>query len=154
MKLSGKLPEGDMNGLSSIEKDMLEAPKKPRIALMVIDGDKISTNVSTGARELTARIRHVDVLAPGDMPLVEQLLRRAAEHRTGQAMLPIQMEDEIDRILALALADGEEPERVATTDLNEPAPNDAGPQESGEEPPRTEFSDDWDDKGDEPEPEA
>lgn len=113
MKLSGKLPEGDHNGLKPIETDMLEDPRKPRMALIVFNASKVTTEVVNGSREVTAQILHIEGLHPDDLDEYgEKLLRRGMEFRTGQPTLPMELEDEIDKVLQGVL-DGEEPYNVA-----------------------------------------
>lgn len=108
MKLASRLPEGDHNGLRSMERAMLDDPKRPRPVIVILNASKITQDADNGSREVTARILHVESFHPDDLAEVERLVRRGREYASGQPTLPLEIEDEISRALQGVL-DGEEP---------------------------------------------
>lgn len=111
MKLAGKLPEGDHDGTKNLERQMLADPKKPRPVIVILNASRITENADTGSREVTGRILHIEQFHPDDLEEVERLIRRGREHATGQQVLPLEIEDELDKVLQGVL-DGEEPYNV------------------------------------------
>lgn len=93
MKLLSKLPK--IEGLSMLSDAMTNQPSIPRVLLLVVDTQKLTTNLDDGSIEPTARILKIEPVARVDIPEAEKLLRRAVESRTGQATLPLDLEDEI-----------------------------------------------------------
>lgn len=103
-KLNPKLPEGEANGLAAIAADLVDEPRKIHMVLMLVDCPETKINNITDEKSPTARIRRIEVIDPDDRVTVEQMMRRALERRTGKAVLPIEIEDEIK-----ALWDGIDP---------------------------------------------
>lgn len=98
-KLSTGLPEGDANGLASIVHDLVAEPHKPHLVIAVLDCKSITTDADSGATVPTARIRQIEPVGGIDRDLAVQIMRRALEERTGQAVLPIELEDELSELL-------------------------------------------------------
>lgn len=94
-KLSGKLPEGSANGLDRISSELVDQPHKIHVVLALVDCKSLATNVDSGEVVPTARIRRVEVVVRDDIGLVDQIMRRALERRTGKQVLPIELEDEL-----------------------------------------------------------
>lgn len=94
-KLASKLPKGDGNGLDSIARPLVENPHEMHVVIALIDCSKTTTDNDSGEVEPTARIRRVEVVAQDDLDAAEKLMRRALEKRTGNTVLPIDLEDEI-----------------------------------------------------------
>lgn len=96
MNLSGKLPEGDANGLGAIENQLIAEPGTKCVVLAVVDAAKTTTNLDTGETVATARIRRIEPLLEDDLPHARRLLQRAFEKRTGQVTLPFELEQELE----------------------------------------------------------
>jgi len=97
-KLASALPEGDANGLAALAPDLCQDPHKTHLAIVVLDCKTIVENTDTGAQTPTARIRRIEPITGQDKPLAAQMLRRALEERTGQAVLPIDLEDDLNSL--------------------------------------------------------
>jgi len=96
-KLSSGLPKDpERNGLAWIGRDLLTNPQHRHLMLAIIDCSRITTDTDTGMREPTARVLRIERVHPQDVPEVERLVRRALEHRQGDAVLPIDVEREIE----------------------------------------------------------
>src|SRR5690349_22344274 len=96
VSVSGRLPEGDGNGLSAIMSDLIRDPKKLHVCICILDGKKVTTDADSGETVPTARIRRIEVLLDEeDMKLAENLMRRALDRRTGREALPYDLEQEI-----------------------------------------------------------
>lgn len=96
-KLASSLPKGDANGLAIIARALIEHPHATHVAIAVLDCKKVETDMDSGDVNATARVRRIEVIRATDLATAEQLMRRALEHRTGNAVLPIELEDEINQ---------------------------------------------------------
>lgn len=94
-KLSSALPSGDSNGLSSIARQLIDNPRDLHVVIAIVDCKQTKTDHDTDEREPTARIRRVEVVAQSDREHAQQIMRRALEERTGQTVLPLDLEDEL-----------------------------------------------------------
>lgn len=99
-KIGGTLPSGDANGLGPIVGELVQHPHRFHVLLTIVDCKKVTTDHDSGAVIPTARIRRVEVVLPEDLAQAEQLLRRSMERRTGQTVLPMDLEDEITAAFA------------------------------------------------------
>lgn len=107
-KFSGVLPKGDANGLTALSNQLLKNPKGTHIIVGVIDVKTITTDVDTSDQVATVRFRRVETIHPDDADHAVRMMQRAAERRTGAAMLPIEMEDELRELMdALDFETGE-----------------------------------------------
>ena len=88
------LPKGEANGFAAIAAELLRDPRRLRAALVVFDCRR-ATSVTGEQVGCGCRIRRAEVLLPDDLGEVEKLVRRALESRTGQQVLPLDLEDEI-----------------------------------------------------------
>jgi hypothetical protein len=96
VSVSGRLPDGDGNGLSAIMSDLIREPKKLHVCICILDGKKVTTDADSGETVPTARIRRIEViLDEEDMQLAENLMRRSLDRRTGREALPYDLEQEI-----------------------------------------------------------
>jgi hypothetical protein len=95
VKLMGALPEGDNNGAAAIAADLLQDPHRLRPMIAIVDCRRVSTDNDTGEHTATVRVRRIEALLPSDLAQAERLLRRALEGRTGQTVLPLDLEDDI-----------------------------------------------------------
>lgn len=135
-KLSSTLPGGDNNGLGALAGALTTDPKKTAIIVAVVDCKSITIDTDTGDRVATVRIRRVEPIDPQDTAQAQRLLVRGLERRTGAVMLPIDLEDELDKLFAnlvesVDLETGEiileddEAEAVPSVDEVEDAPAEA-----------------------------
>ena len=96
VSVSGRLPDGDGNGLGAIVSDLIRDPKKLHVCIALVDCRKITTDADSGDAIPTARIRRIEVVLDSeDMKLAENLMRRALDRRTGREALPYDLEQEI-----------------------------------------------------------
>src|SRR6516165_10101284 len=98
ISLSGALPRGDGNGLGPIVKSLIREPERLHALLVIADCTKLVTHVDTGECVPVLRIRRVEVILDGDLPEAERLVRRAWEQRSGDTVLPLEMEDDLQAI--------------------------------------------------------
>lgn len=94
-KLSSALPAGDGNGLASIARQLVERPHELHVVIAIVDNKTTKTDHDRDEREPTARIRRVEVINGDDKAVAQQMMRRALEVRTGQTVLPLDLEDEL-----------------------------------------------------------
>lgn len=95
VSLSAKLPAGDGNGLEIVVYALNDSANViPCICLVSGKGEK--TDFESGETVTTARIRRIEpVLDEEDRKILENLLRRALDKRTGREALPYDLEAEI-----------------------------------------------------------
>jgi hypothetical protein len=94
-KLTGKLPKGESNGLDAIARQLVDSPQDVQVIVILADCSKISTDVDTGDIEPTARIRRIEAIHGADREVAAKLLRRRFEQRTGKAVLPFDLEEDL-----------------------------------------------------------
>ena len=101
LSLSGKLPSDDRNGLSALAASLLANPKEVRVAIVLFDVNRITEEPDTGARVPQVRIRAFEPITPSDdAHEMDRLLRRSVERRTGKVELPLDLERELDKLVA------------------------------------------------------
>ena len=98
--LGGNLPRGDANGLSAMAADLIREPERKRVIIALIDNPKTVVNNVSGDRIATVRICRIEAVLSGDLGTAEKLIRRALEKRTGQTVLPLDLEDELTEAFA------------------------------------------------------
>lgn len=94
-KLAGSLPGGDANGLGPILRVLVEAPHRRHIVIAVVDSKRTTVDNDSGEQVPTLRVRRIEVVRRDDLDAAERLVRRALEERTGQTVLPLEIEDDI-----------------------------------------------------------
>lgn len=94
-KLSSSLPSGDGNGLNAITRQLIEKPHELRVAICLVDCKQTTTDNDSGEIIPTARVRRIEVIDSDDIETAHRLMRRALELRTGQTVLPLDLEDEL-----------------------------------------------------------
>lgn len=94
-KLAGNLPKGESNGLDAIARALLDSPQNVQVIVVLADCSKITTDVDTGDMEPTARIRRIEAIEGADREVAAKLLRRRFEQRTGKAVLPFDLEEDL-----------------------------------------------------------
>lgn len=94
-KLAAALPKGNGNGLAALAPELIAEPHRVHVVVALIDCKKVTIDADTGDSEATARIRRVEVIPAEDRELAGNLLRRAFERRTGQTVLPFDLEEDV-----------------------------------------------------------
>lgn len=95
VKLSAKLPGGDADGLAPIARELINHPHRFHVLMVLVDCQNSHVDYDSGDVVPTARIRRAEVIDRADLPAAEKLMRRALERRSGDTVLPMELEDEI-----------------------------------------------------------
>jgi hypothetical protein len=102
--LGGNLPTGDANGLIDMGSEFVKdeaSKKKIRAAIVLFDIQKEVRKTDDGSRTAVARIRRIEVVRDSDdFTIMQRLLMREFERRTGQATLPFELEQDIESLLS------------------------------------------------------
>jgi len=98
VSLSGRLPRGDANGLGAIARELIHKPEQVHALIVLVDCTRLVTEVDTGETIPVMRIRRAEAILKLDLKEAQRLVRRAWEHRCGDAVLPVEMENDIDSI--------------------------------------------------------
>lgn len=110
VKLSGNLPKGDANGLIRLAARLVHHPEDVHVVIALIKTKKLTTDVEEGDVVPHAVIRRIEVVPDEDKHDVRRLLERAFERRTGETMLPFELEKDIAAAFdGMDLATGEVP---------------------------------------------
>jgi hypothetical protein len=101
VKTNAVLPKGEENGLTAIARELIaegtgQAPHRLHAVIAIVDCRRVSIDSDTGDENATVRVRRCEVVLSGDMGEAEKLIRRALEFRTGQAVLPLELEEELE----------------------------------------------------------
>lgn len=99
-KLAGALPKGERNGLTAIDRKLVDEPWRSHIVIGVVDCKKITTDTDTGDTEATARVTRIEVIHGEDLTTAEQLMLRAVQRRNGETVLPLEVQGEIEELFA------------------------------------------------------
>lgn len=94
-RLASSLPKGEGNGLGALDRDLIDDPRKIHVVIALVDCKSIKTDNDSGEVEPTARIRRIESIEEGDRDIAAKMLRRALERRTGKAVLPFDLEEDI-----------------------------------------------------------
>jgi len=100
IKANALMPKGETNGLATIAGQLVaeglnRKPRKLHAVIALVDVRRVATDADTGDELATIRFRRVELLLDDDLPEAERLIRRALEHRTGQTVLPLDLEDDL-----------------------------------------------------------
>jgi hypothetical protein len=98
-KLTTSLPSGESNGLPSIADQLVNDPFSTHIVIAVIDAPTSLTDHDAGTVTANVRFRRIEPIK-GDHERIAMMLRRALEERTGRAVLPFDLEEEISDVFA------------------------------------------------------
>ena len=102
VKLNSRLPVGERNGLDALGAQIAAGHPTGTFALMMLcDVVELTTKVDTNQRIGKLRILRIEALGRKEFAAGEQLLRKALERRTGQQMLPEEIEIEITEAFRL-----------------------------------------------------
>ncbi len=95
VSLSSKLPAGDGNGLEVVVY-ALKDPGAVIPCVCLVSGKYEKNDFESGETVTTARIRRIEaILDDEDRKIVENVMRRALDRRTGREALPYDLEEEI-----------------------------------------------------------
>src|SRR6185312_2572029 len=97
VKLLGKLPQGQANGLTVIGQQLVDEPLKIHTIIALIDSPTAAIDNDSGDVTPNVRIRAIEVIEE-DKPTLARLLRRAKDSRLGINLLPFDTEESLDRI--------------------------------------------------------
>jgi hypothetical protein len=101
VRFSGKLPEGDRNGLAAIAPALVNSPDDTHVAIVVLQTTHLSTDIKGGGTTPTVALVAIEPITQStDAKEVERLLRRQLERRTGQTEIPIELERELEALAA------------------------------------------------------
>lgn len=118
MKIAGALPKGEANGLATLDRIVTSDTEMRHVVIAVLATKKVVTDIETNETEAQMRIERIERILPLDVEVAEQLLRRALQKRSGQTVLPIDVEDDISSAFREALLDihGDDPTTSAKDD--------------------------------------
>lgn len=91
-KLSTQLPGESGAGLHQLAEELIADPHKVHVVIALIDCKETKTDQDSGEITPTARIRRLEVVDAQDRSVVQRMMARAAEVRSGQTMLPFDLE--------------------------------------------------------------
>jgi len=136
VKTNALMPSGQTNGLDSIASELVaeakgEIPSRLRAVIALVDAKRANVDKDSGAWTVTVRFRRVEVLLPSDLPEAEKLIRRALEKRSGQTVLSLELEQDL--------------ESAFEVDFTQPDPDEA------DHPVEAEIVDEAEDQADDPE---
>jgi len=136
--LGGALPAGDANGLDALAAGLVAEPHRLRAVLVLLDCAKIVQKTDSGERIAVARVRRIEAILGEDFGAAERLIRRSLEKRTGQTVLPLDLEDDLRAAFAeIDLAADAEPDADASAgeaEAEADTPPEPGDQAGGAEP--------------------
>lgn len=95
--LSGRLPDGEANGLAGKLRELVDDPERVHVLIVLADVTKVTQLVESGATVPTLRIRRVEAIGdPTDQKELQRILMREYERRTGQPVLPLELERDVE----------------------------------------------------------
>lgn len=104
------LPKGDANGLAP-HSSMLVRPenrKKLWVGLVILSVPVLVEDTDKNTTQGKARLRRIELIVdPADAADLQRILMRAYERRTGAAVLPLELEQDVERAF-----DGLDPDMI------------------------------------------
>jgi hypothetical protein len=108
--LSGRLPSGDANGLAAIVGELVDDPDRIHVLVVLAGCLKVTHVVKDNAQVPTVEIRRIEAISdPGDRAALQRLLMREFERRTGQPVLPLELEQDVEAAFGNAPPDDDPP---------------------------------------------
>lgn len=107
-KLAANLPGGESNGIGALARELIDNPTQVHVVIALVDCKKTTVDNDSGDIEPTARIRRIEVVTDDDKARAYIMLRRALEKRTGKAVLPFDLEEDLRTAFGDVLPHGEE----------------------------------------------
>ena len=121
-KLTNGLTKGQGDGLASLARLALRAPRRRRLAIAILDCSKITVDTETSAEEATMRVIRLEPVASEDVPAVEKLYVRAIEAREGRQMLPLDIQVKLEEAFGEGYGIDPATGEIIVPDLEDPAP--------------------------------
>ena len=121
-KLVSGLTKGQGDGLASVARLALRAPRRRRLAIAILDCSKITVDTETSAKEATMRVIRLEPVAAEDVPTVEKLYVRAIEAREGRQMLPLDLQVKLEEAFGKEYRIDPATGEIIVPDLEAPAP--------------------------------
>lgn len=121
-KLVSGLTKGQGDGLASLARLALRAPRRRRLAIAILDCSKITVDTETSAEEATLRVIRLEPVASEDVPTVEKLYMRAIEAREGRQMLPLDLQVKLEEAFGEGYRIDPATGEIIVPDLEAPAP--------------------------------
>lgn len=121
-KLVSGLTKGQGDGLASLARLALRAPRRRRLAIVVLDCSKITVDTETAAEEATMRVIRLEPVASEDVSTVEKLYVRAIEAREGRQMLPLDLQVKLEEAFGKEYRIDPATGEIIVPDLESPAP--------------------------------
>lgn len=106
IKIAGKLPPPDRNGLLAAASDILDDPGRPRVAIVVLSAVASEESFRDLSMTVKTEILRIEVVSGNDLTAAKKLLLRAADERSGKTVLPFETEADIEAIFAKFVSDG------------------------------------------------
>lgn len=100
IRLAGKLPDGDRNGVQMLGAELIARPQHGHLVLALVDTATLTTNVDTGAVTATLRVQRVEAVLRGDHRDAWRLMERAYLQRTRDDQLPLDFDYDLERLIA------------------------------------------------------
>lgn len=95
-KISSSLPKGDANGLVAIARHLIDEPHDVHVVVALVDCKRTTTDNDTGETIPQARIRRIEAgFTVDDQRVLQQIMRRQLERRTGRTVLPFDLEEDL-----------------------------------------------------------
>lgn len=89
VRLSGRLPKGELNGITSLAADLVTTPGRRRFAVITFDCSQVTTATDSHEQFPTVRILSVEpIVNVDDVAKVQEARDTAYQERTGALMLP------------------------------------------------------------------
>ena len=87
-------PELVLN-LAVIARTLIDTPHQVHVVIGLVDCKRTTKDNDSGEVVPTARLRRVEVINGIDKEQAQQMMRRALEERTGQTVLPLDLENDL-----------------------------------------------------------
>jgi hypothetical protein len=101
VKIAGKLPPADKNGLLAAAADLIDDPGTQRVVIAVLEVDGSRESYKKGTLTAETSIARIEVITiPDDLKEAMRLIMRAAQNRSGKTVLPLDTEKDIAGIFA------------------------------------------------------
>lgn len=107
ISMSGALPAGDGNGLAAIYDQLTDPDDTSKfVAVCILDCKSFKLDKDTKEKIPQVRIRRIEVItSTDDVTVLQRLLRRALDKRTGRQALPYDVEEAIEGVFLAAEPD-------------------------------------------------
>lgn len=124
IKMMGKLPQGDGNGLTAVETSLIHSMSELRLCVTILSTHHVSTQASGDQDPYVITRRIEPILDDDDAKVLAMILRRALDRRLGIGALPFDLEQDIREVFgdAWPTGPGTDPDPGATGEPGDPGP--------------------------------